>query len=99
MKTNNAKHIVAIALFAFAGVAFAQAEPPVRVKTDGLPLQVKQRIEEKAQQGQTALIRYLNNTRYIHQLRVEEVVISEPPAAMAKSSEATKIAKKEEPAK
>jgi hypothetical protein len=102
MKSNTTRRIVVAALFVFSSAAFAQeAEPPVAVKTDGLPPQLKERIEQKAQQGQSALIRYLNNTRHIHQLRVEDVVRREQPQAVAKpkAPEATKVAEQGEAAR
>jgi hypothetical protein len=67
--------LVAAALFAVAGIAVAQEpEAPVAVNVEGLPRQVRERIEEKAKQGETALIRYLQRTRHIHNLRPEQVI-------------------------
>jgi hypothetical protein len=75
MKTNFTKSVLAAALFATALSAAAQeAEPPVAVITDGLPDHVRVRVEEKAQQGHTALRRYIYSTRHIHNLRIEMIV-------------------------
>jgi hypothetical protein len=90
-KTNTNKLMLVVATALLASSALAQeAEAPVAVRTDGLPDHLKVRIEEKAAQGQTALIRYVNSTRHIHNLRVEMVV---------KPGDATNVAKKEEPRK
>jgi hypothetical protein len=85
MKTNLTKHLLAAAILVLATSAFAQdAEKPINVSTDGLPDHVKARILEKAQQGPTALIRYVNSTRHIHNLRVEMIVKPDDAATMAK---------------
>jgi hypothetical protein len=85
MKTNAARFVLAIATFVVAASATAQeAERPVNVTTDGLPDHLRARIEEKAKQGPTALIRYVNGTRHIHNLRVEFIVKPDDPSAMAK---------------
>jgi len=68
-------HLVAASLFAIAGVAVAQQpEAPVAVNVEGLPQDIRARIEEKAKEGPTALIRYLQRTRHIHHLRPEDVI-------------------------
>ena len=94
MKTNLMKQLLAAATLVFATSAFAQdAEKPVNVNTDGLPDHLNARIQEKAQQGRTALIRYVNSTRHIHNLRVEMIVKPDDAAAVAKGSkEPTKLA-------
>ena len=98
MNTNLIRTIVAASLFAFSASAAAQqTEPPVAVKTDGLPEHLRARIEAKAQEGPTALIRYVNSTRHLHNLRVEEIVVSDADAAkmVKKPSEPTKVAEKD----
>jgi hypothetical protein len=94
MNTNLTRTILAAALFAIAPIASAQdAERPVAVKTDGLPDHLRARIEEKAQQGPTALIRYVNSTRHIHNLRVEMIVKPDDGAPIAKiTKESPKMA-------
>ena len=94
MKTSLTKHLFAAATLALATSAFAQdAGKPVSVITDGLPDHLKARIQEKAQQGATALIRYVNGTRHIHNLRVEMIVKPDDPSTVAKvSKEPTKLA-------
>ena len=50
------------------------AEPPVEVRVDHLAPQVAERIKAYAARGKSALIRYLNGTRMIHNIRFEEVI-------------------------
>jgi len=97
MNTNLIRTFVASLLVVSASAVAQQAEPPVAVKTDGLPDHVRARIEAKAQEGPTALIRYINSTRHLHNLRVEEIVLSEAEAATLakKPSEPTKMAEKD----
>jgi hypothetical protein len=99
MKTNLTKHLLAAATLVFATSALAQdAEKPVNVITDGLSPQLKARIQEKAQQGPTALIRYVNGTRHIHNLRVEMIVKPDDAATVAKvTKEPSKVAERSEP--
>ena len=60
---NNLSRIVlSAALTALAlPVASQEAERPVAVKTAGLPDHVRARIEAKAQEGPSSLIRYINS--------------------------------------
>jgi len=100
---NNLSRIVlSAALTALAlPVASQEAERPVAVKTAGLPDHVRARIEAKAQEGPSSLIRYINSTRHLHNLRVEEIVVSEAEtgAVAKKSDESTKVAEKDRAAK
>jgi hypothetical protein len=99
MKTNFTKSVLVAVLFATALSAAAQeAEPPITVITEGLPDHVRARVEEKAQQGHTALRRYLQSTRHIHNLRMEVIVKPDDGAAtVAKvSKEPAKVADREE---
>ena len=100
---NNLSRIVlSAALTALAlPVASQEAERPVAVKTAGLPDHVRARIEAKAQEGPSSLIRYINSTRHLHNLRVEEIVVSEAEAGAVakKSDESTKVAEKDRAAK
>jgi hypothetical protein len=67
--------LAAAALFAVAGIALAhETEPPVAVNLEGVPRQMRERIAQKAQEGETALIRYLARTRHMHNLRPEEII-------------------------
>ena len=101
MNTNFTRTILAAALIAVASSAAAQeGEKPVSVKTDGLPDHVRVRIEEKAQQGPTALIRYVNSTRHIHNLRVEMIVRPDDGTPLAKvSKDSSKVAERSEAAR
>ena len=83
MKANLRQPLVLIASLAFTMVAAAQErEAPVKVNVDGLPSHVRVRILEKAQHGQTAVIRYLQRTQGVHQLRAESVIREEIPAVV-----------------
>jgi hypothetical protein len=100
MKTNIARTLIAAAALAVAAPVYAQeAEPPVAVKTDGLPPQLQMRLQEKAQQGQTAVIQYINRTRNVHNLRAEDVIKPLPADAAAKGDEQTRVAKKDKDSK
>ena len=57
--------------------AVQAAEPPVEVRVDHLAPQVAERIKACAARGKTALIRYLNATRMIHGLRLDDVLVRE----------------------
>ena len=97
MNANLIRILVAASFFAAASAAAQQPEMPVAVKTEGLPEHLRARIEAKAQEGPTSLIRYINSTRHLHNLRVEEIVLSEAEAAALakKPSESTKMAEKD----
>ena len=79
-----------------AGTVCAQeAERPVAVKTEGMPAHVRSRVEDRAQQGQTAVIQYLNRTRSVHQLRPEDVIKQrEEPVQAKKVDDAKRVAVK-----
>ena len=72
-KFMNRLRVAALSVAATSAVA-QEAEPPVAVKTEGLPVYLRVRIEEKAQHGVTELRRYLDSTKHIHGLRVEFIV-------------------------
>ena len=98
MKTQLAKSLVAAAALVVAGSALAQAAQPVRIKTEGLPNHVRERLEAKAQEGPEALIQYVNRTRMLgYQVRVEEIVLKpEEAAAVAAKKVDGKVAKADE---
>jgi hypothetical protein len=96
MKTCN--HLAAAALFAIAGVAVAQEpEGPVAVNVEGLPQSLRIRIEEKAKEGPEALIRYLNRTRHLHQLRPEEIIKAREEALSARKDDTRVTARADAP--
>ena len=73
MKTRTRNMLLSAATLALSGTVLAQE--PVRVKTDGLPTHMRERIEAAAQQGPVALRQYLQRTRMVgYNLRLEEVV-------------------------
>jgi hypothetical protein len=82
---NNATpYAIALSCLAFAGAVCAQqAEAPVAVNTDGMPHSLRARLEAKAQEGPTAVIRFINRTRNIHQLRAQDVIRPDRPEASA----------------
>jgi hypothetical protein len=89
MKTNITRHLIAAAaaLVLAGSVAAQEAEKPVAVKVDGLPSQIRTQIQDKARQGPTPLIQYLNRTRMMgYQLRVEDVVQPQDLEAVAKAA-------------
>jgi urease gamma subunit len=96
MNTLTSKHLVAATLFALCGTVAAQeAEKPVAVNTDGMPAQLRARVEEKAKEGPTAVIQYINRTRHIHNLRADQVIKPEPSSAVAKGAQdGTRVAER-----
>jgi len=99
MKLNLRLPLFAIALFGCFAAAAQEPEAPVRVNVEGLPAHVRERILEKAEQGATALIRYLHRTEAVHQLRPQFVIRQSEPAAIAAAPEDAKLAQRsEEPA-
>ena len=100
MKMNISRTIIIAVALAVAGSVCAQeAEPPVPVKTDGMSPQLAGRLQEKAQQGQTAVIQYVNRTRAIHNLRAEDVIKPLPVGSEAKAGEQRVAQKDKESAK
>ena len=78
MKTRIRQTLLFVATLALAAAAAAQeSQAPVQVNVDGLPTHVRNRIIEKAQHGQTAVIQYLQRTQTVHQLRAESVIRNE----------------------
>jgi hypothetical protein len=57
-----------------AALAQPQMEPPVAVRVNNLPHHVRERVRAHADQGITALARYLELTRTVHQLRLMDVL-------------------------
>ena len=75
MKSIVARQVTAAIALAIALPVSAQViEPPVVVKTDGLPSHVRKRLEEKARKGRTAVIQYINRTRNTHNLYVVDIL-------------------------
>ena len=74
MNAKLSKMLVLALLVSFAGVAKAQQEAPVAVKTDGLPMNVAAKVKEKAAEGTSALRRYVNNTRMVNQLDFRSII-------------------------
>ena len=71
MKSRIALVVIALLIPTWAS---AREEAPIAVYTEGLPEPLRLRLEEKAREGPTALIRYLQRTRHIYNLRFEEIV-------------------------
>ncbi|HZZ94176.1 MAG TPA: hypothetical protein VFE23_16570 [Usitatibacter sp.] len=71
-------------LLSCAGAAMAQQEEAaVAVKTDGLPLHVAARVEQKAAQGITALRQYVWISRGVNQLDLHSLLREEEPVRAA----------------
>ena len=84
MNANAARAILAVALVALATIARAdETEPPVAVNVEGLRPQVAERVRAHAAQGETALRRYLERTRHIHEVRIEDVRRNQEPKQVA----------------
>jgi hypothetical protein len=96
MKTNTTRLILATAAFAAFSAAAEHAEKPVAVNTQGMPDHLKARIEKEAQQGPTALRRYLDSTRHIHNIRMESIVVPDERTPMVKEKEPSKVADRTE---
>jgi hypothetical protein len=88
MITNRTRQIAVLFLVSCAGAAWAQQrdEPPVPVKTDGLPLHVARHVEEKAAQGITALRQYVWISRSVNQLDLRTLVKEEEPERVARTT-------------
>jgi len=73
------KKLLLVLALAGAAPSLAQpAEPPVRIRTEGLPAHVAQRLHEKARLGMTELVRYIHRTRMMgHQVSVSELLADE----------------------
>ena len=92
MKTIYLKCALAAAAAAVAGAAQA-ADPsdavnvdqyqPIYVRTDGLPTAVAKRVEEAAQQGLQPLRRYVQRTKFIHQLDLISLLMTRDQAQIA----------------
>jgi hypothetical protein len=74
-------------LITCTGAAWAQqaVEPPVAVRTDGLPPHVAARVTEKARQGITELRRYVWISRGVNQLDLRSLQRVERSAQLAAS--------------
>lgn len=62
----------------------AEPEAPVKVNVDALPAHVAVQVRAHASQGLKPLRDYLERTRFIHQLRIEDVIVKGNPAQVAK---------------
>jgi hypothetical protein len=76
-------------LLSCTGAAWAQQgdEPPVSVRTEGLPPHVAARVSEKAEQGITALRQYVWISRGVNQLDLHSLLRTEEPARVASAEE------------
>ena len=52
----------------------SQPEPPVAVKTDGLPPHVAEKVRDRAAQGITPLRRYVTSTRMVNELDLRSII-------------------------
>ena len=100
MKTNIARLIVAATL-PVAPYAVAQSEAPVQIKTDHLPATVAARLQAKAQEGPSSLIRYVYRNRMLYPyVSIDEIVVPAEAARMAEAAKKeTLVATAKEPQK
>ena len=100
MNANFTKSIVVMTLVCFAGVAHAQQqpseqEPPVAVKTEGMPSFMADKLKEKAAQGSTELRRYIDRTRMVHSIDFRSILREDAKPNLTlntKTEERTKVA-------
>jgi hypothetical protein len=86
MNSRLTQHLIAASLLALAGSVGAQeAEKPVAVNVEGMPAHLSARLQEKAKQGPTAVIQYINRTRHIHNLRADAVIKPEEASNVARA--------------
>ena len=97
MKTHHARPFLALSLLAMLTAAYGeQRETPVPIDTQKVPPYLAERVKEKAQQGPTALRRFLNNTRTTNDLYFWDLVKESPPTSQArKDSPKQVVAEKE----
>ena len=65
--------IAAGAFFLATGTAYASNEEPVIVNVDHLQPRLAAEIEKQAAQGEKALARYMERTRFMHRLWFDDV--------------------------
>jgi hypothetical protein len=87
--SNRTVQAAFLFLLSCTSAAWAQqgSEPPVAVRTEGLPLHVAARVSEKAQQGITELRRYVWISRGVNQLDLRSLLREEEPAQVASREE------------
>jgi len=85
--SNRTARAAVLFLLTSAGAAWAQqsGEPPVAVRTDGLPLHVAAKVNEKAAQGMTELRRYVWISSGVNQLDLRSLQRVEQPAQVAEN--------------
>jgi hypothetical protein len=91
MKSTYAKCALAVAAAALAGAVEAHPTDTVSVnpyqsiyvRTDGLPLAVAKRLEEEAQKGLQPLRQYVQRTKFIHQLDLISLLMTQEQAQIA----------------
>jgi hypothetical protein len=66
--------VATLSLAAMPADAQSTKEDPVAVRVNHLPHHVRDRVHAKAEQGITALARWLELTRTVYQLRLMDVV-------------------------
>jgi len=95
MKTIQLKCALAALAAALAGAA--QAHPTdtvsvnpyqsIYVRTDGLPQGVAKRVQEEAQKGLQPLRQYVQRTKYIHQLDLVSLLMTQEQAQLAQKQD------------
>jgi len=87
--SNRNAHAAFLFLLTCTSAAWAQqgAEPPVNVRTEGLPMHVAARVSEKAEQGITALRQYVWISRSVNQLDLRSLLRRDEPSQVASNDE------------
>jgi len=87
--SNRTGRAAFLFLISCTGAAWAQQgdEPPVAVRTEGLPLHVAAKVSEKAAQGITALRQYVWISRGVNQLDLHSLLRDEEPSHVASRDE------------
>jgi hypothetical protein len=74
MKRYTLRCLLAAAALVASQAGFAQQrEQPVKVYVDGLPSHVAEQVKKHAEEGETALKKYLERTRTLHRLTWDDV--------------------------
>jgi len=90
----HTKILLAAAAAAFAGTVNAQRsesiyvvadDTPVFVKTEGMPSYLARRVEAEAAKGLQPLRQYVQNTKFIHQLDLVSILLTEKEAKLARA--------------
>jgi len=98
MSANGKRTLLVTLVAGCIGLANAtQVEEPVMVDATNLRPSLARRVEAEAAKGITALSRFVHRTRSMHQLDLDELIVS-PEKAEAMRAKALRIAAEKSPA-